>query len=127
MKEESNLEIETWASMSPIPTTTSTSEQYNITTSNTFETLLDNGTNPESTENTKPQKPNLEQNEKPPTQSTTQHIPNHKTDDNPPNQNPNFINAETVIICDSNGRYLKPELLCPNIYDAQLYQKRKKS
>ena len=113
--------------MSSTTTTTSASEQYNITTSNTFETLIDNKINPESTENTKPQKPNLEQNEKPPTQSTTQHIPNHKTDDNPPNQNPNFINAKTVIICDSNGRYLKPELLCPNIYDAQLYQKRKKS
>ena len=42
------------------------------------------------------------------------HTPNSQTPDNSNPDNKKHKNpSETIILCDSNGRYLKPNLLCP--------------
>lgn len=105
-----NAETPTWASMA--------SSTYTVPTSNSFEVLSGNTNDSEcdqpntSTKTKKATEPLKENN--PATSKedpeTTQHIPK-KVD--PQNQHKS-INAETIILCDSNGRFIKPELLCPD-------------
>ena len=104
---------------------------YQIPTSNKFESLLTSNANlnedpiPASTPSKSYQKQELSQPQtqncaekstnlpqKPNTNKKPNHSPNTQTPDEPNNEK-RKNSAETVILCDSNGRYLKPNILCP--------------
>ena len=118
-QEELNPEMPTWATMSPSP---ATNDYYNITTSNRFQTL-DNKVDPEQNMeqmNLNPQKLNPLQSENETEsqddagKSTKPKTRKHKQNSNYPDHTQKSINAETIIICDSNGHYLQEKTLCPN-------------
>ncbi|CAB3990526.1 Hypothetical predicted protein [Paramuricea clavata] len=123
LKSESCAEKCTWASMSPPPP--NTTEEYSIPTSNTFDLLTDDAANKgdntnehvelkskgnkeENVEDGVEQNDNIQQDLPPTVQPNTSAQPETKTD------HQKSIDAETIIICDSNGRYLKPKELCPD-------------
>jgi hypothetical protein len=94
-----------------------------VQTSNSFELLTGTDSDHDHDQTNKPTKtteitePNTESQYSP---TTNKEDPESKKNENdtpkkvdPPNHH-KPINAETIILCDSNGRYLKPELLCPN-------------
>jgi hypothetical protein len=109
--------------MSPPPP--NTTEEYSIPTSNTFDPLTDDvanqgdntnehvelkskGNKEENVEDGVEQNASIQQDLPPTVQPKTSAQPETKTDHQKP------IDAETIIICDSNGRYLKPKELCPD-------------
>ena len=123
IRNESCAEKCTWASMSPPPP--NTTEEYNIPTSNTFDLLTDDvinqgndtnehveltfkGNKEENIEDGVQQNDSTQQDLPPTVQPKTSSHPATNTDHQKP------IDAETIIICDSNGRYLKPKELCPD-------------
>ena len=77
---------------------TTTETSFTVPTSNSFQALVENEEAPDHPTT--------------PTKTQPDHqipnLPNPKETKQPP------IKAETIIMCDSNGRYLKPSLLCPN-------------
>ena len=104
---------------------TNTTEEYSIPTSNTFDLLTDDAANKgdntnehveleskgnkeENVEDGVEQNDNIQQDLPPTVQPNTSAQPETKTD------HQKSIDAETIIICDSNGRYLKPKELCPD-------------
>ena len=128
-QDKSCVETPTWASTS---SSSNTPQTYNIPTSNVFEPLpdevpcLDEEINKSSNKLKTDDKENSQngnmvdqQNVTPQHNVDCHHIKNNtaqpKTNEHfPENNNQKPINAETIIICDSNGRYLKPKELCPN-------------
>ena len=109
----------TWATMSLPP---ATNDYYNITTSNRFQTLDDKVDPEQNMEqmNLNPQKRNPLQNENETEsqddagKSTKPKTRKHIENSNYPDHTQKSIIAETMIICDSNGRYLQAKTLCPN-------------
>ncbi len=103
---------------------------YSIPTSNSFDVLNKETSNLPGTDETN--KENVPKNQPESTSTTPQKDDNNanntlttvpRTIDNAKNlsttttqKDDNSANKpiETIIVCDSNGRYLKPELLCPN-------------
>ena len=123
IQNESCAEKCTWASMSPPPP--NTTDEYNIPTSNTFDLLTDDvvnqgndtnehveltskGNKEENIEDGVQQNDSTQQDLPPTVQPKASSQPATNTDHQKP------IDAETIIICDSNGRYLKPKELCPD-------------
>jgi hypothetical protein len=126
--------------MSPPPP--NTTEEYGIPTSNTFDLLTDDvanqgdntnehvelkskGKKEENVEDGVEQNDSIQQDLPPTVQPKTSAQHETKTDHQKP------IEAETIIICDSNGRYLKPKELCPDsttkyIRSPTLFQARQK-
>ncbi|CAB4028266.1 Hypothetical predicted protein [Paramuricea clavata] len=113
IQSESCAEKCTWASMSPPPP--NTTEEYSILTSNTFDLLTDDAANKgdntnehveleskvnkeENVEDGVEQNDNIQQDLPPTVQPNTSAQPETKTDYQ------KSIDAETIIICDSNGR-----------------------
>ena len=107
---ESECEDLSWASMSAKPATlppSGNTNTYTIPTSNSYEALF----NEESEKNTSNDTKKENESQKP-TQQTKSQEPEKENPAIPPKNRTNT--AETIILCDSNGRYLKPKLLCPN-------------
>ncbi|CAB4039313.1 Hypothetical predicted protein, partial [Paramuricea clavata] len=92
------------------PPPTHTILNCTIPTANRFEPLSETNTPPTSNtptkENTSPNTPPTENpiNTPSPTEEPTNTQPTNKK----------LVNAETIILCDSNGRDLKPSVLCPD-------------
>ena len=124
IQSESCAERCTWASTSPPPPNT-TEEYSSIPTFNTFDLLTDDAANKgdntnehveleskgnkeENVEDGVEQNDNIQQDLPPTVQPNTSAQPETKTD------HQKSIDAETIIICDSNSRYLKPKELCPD-------------
>jgi hypothetical protein len=80
---------------------------YIIPTLNSYEALFNEESEKNTSNDTK--KENESQN---PTQQTKSQQPEKENPAIPPKNRTNT--AETIILCDSNRRYLKPKLLCPN-------------
>ena len=107
---ESECEDLSWASMSAKPATpppSGNTNTYIIPTLNSYEALF----NEESEKNTSNDTKKENESQKP-TQQTKSQQPEKENPAIPPKNRTNT--AETIILCDSNGRYLKPKLLCPN-------------
>ena len=107
---ESECEDLSWASMSAKSATlppSGNTNTYTIPTSNSYEALF----NEESENNTSNDTKKENESQKP-TQQTKSQEPEKENPAIPPKNRTNT--AETIILCDSNGRYLKPKLLCPN-------------
>ncbi|CAB4034064.1 Hypothetical predicted protein, partial [Paramuricea clavata] len=107
-EKESECEDLSWASMSAKTATLPPSgNTYTIPTSNSYEALFneecENNTSNDTKKENKSQKP---------TPQTKNQEPENENPAIPPQNHTNT--AETIILCDSNGRYLKPKLLCPN-------------
>jgi hypothetical protein len=95
-----------------------------VQTSNNFELLTgtdsdhDQDQTDKSTKTTKITEPNTTESQYSPTTNKEDPESTKNENDTPKKVDPQNhhkpINAETIILCDSNGRYLKPELLCPN-------------
>ena len=107
---ESECEYLSWASMSAKPATlppSGNTNTYTIPTSNSYEALF----NEESEKNTSNDTKKANESQKP-TQQIKSQEPENENPAIPPKNRTNT--AETIILCDSNGQYLKPKLLCPN-------------
>jgi hypothetical protein len=98
------------------PALSPTSEEitYNIPTSNSYETLNHHNepeTTPEKSNNTDEHTSHEseETTQKPETPQSSQ-TPQHT----PPATTEHPINHQTIILCDSNGRFLQPNILCPD-------------
>lgn len=107
---ETEAEIPTWASMSSEATT------YPISTSNSFDILSNMNNEEEAIEKpvekpaVKPDESNNKSSDKPsPRDSPTPTSSKHDSKSaKKPNNKQNETDAETIILCDSNGRFIKP-------------------
>ena len=103
-KKQSNTNSAPAASTSQPPTTANQANNdkscsYNVSTANKFDTLANQEVTDSSPSQTNPEK---SKNESAPKSQNPKH--NHN----------NYKPVETIILCDSNGRYLDPTLLCPD-------------